>query len=283
MHIMGSVSNRIKYTILGAIFVPCFGRLALHGTGHEHEYYRFLVPLFIGGLAGFLVGFMKDKWFALNVDLVKANKDLKEKIEAQKLAEAAFRESEEHYQNLFKNNHSIMLLIDPENASIVDANPAAIAYYGWNLKELTAKKITDINVLTKDQVFQEMQRAKMEQRRHFFFKHCLSNGDLRDVEVFSGPIVFQKKSLLFSIIHDITDRIRAEQEREKLINELQEALKEIKTLRGIIPICSNCKNIRNDEGAWDRLEKYISEKSNAEFSHGICPDCVKKLYPDLEI
>jgi len=280
---MGPISNKIKFAILGAMLVPCFGRLALHGTGHEHDYYRYFIPLFIGGLGGFLIGRMKDKWLVSNTDLIKTNKNLEERINAHKQAEEALRESEERYRNLFKNNHSVMLVIDPENGDIVDANPAAISYYGWSLKELTKKKITDINILTKDQVFQEMERAKMEQRRHFIFKHCLSNGDLRDVEVFSGPIKLHGKKLLYSIIHDITDRKHTEREREKLINELQEALKEIKTLKGIIPICSNCKNIRNDEGAWDRLEEYISEKSNAEFSHGICPDCAKKLYPDLDI
>jgi len=263
--------------------VPCFGRLALQGTGHEHEYFRYFVPLFIGGLAGYLVGLMKDKWLVLQSDLIKTNKKLEKKISANRHIEEALRENEERYRNLFENNHSVMLLIDPENAAIIDANPAAESYYGWNLEELISKKITDINILTQEQVFQEMEKAKIEKRQHFIFRHQLSNGDMRDVEVFSGPIKVRGKKLLFSIIHDITARLCAENEREKLIDELQDALKEIKTLRGIIPICSSCKNIRNDEGAWDKLEEYISGKSNAQFSHGICPDCAKKLYPDLNL
>ncbi len=280
---MSSKSNKIKLAILGALIVPCFGRLALHGTGHELDYYRYVVPFFIGGMAGFLIGFMKDNWLVLQTDLIKTNKKLEEKMIAHRHAEDALRENEVRYRNLFENNHSVMLLIDPENADIIDANPAAIGYYGWRLEELVSKKITDINMLTQDQVFQEIERAKKEKRKHFIFKHRLASGEIKDVEVFSGPIKIKGKKLLFSIIHDISDRILAESEREKLINDLRAALKEIKTLRGIIPICSNCKNIRNDEGAWDKLEKYISEKWNAQFSHGLCPDCTKILYPDLNI
>lgn len=69
-------------------------------------------------------------------------------------------------------------------------------------------------------------------------------------------------------------------ERSRLIDELQLALKEVKTLKGFIPICSSCKNVRNDEGYWDQIEKYIRDRSDADFSHCICPDCMKKLYPE---
>ena len=65
--------------------------------------------------------------------------------------------------------------------------------------------------------------------------------------------------------------------------ELQKALVEVKTLRGMIPICANCKKVRDDAGYWNRIEDYIRMNSEAEFSHSICPDCVKKLYPDLQI
>ncbi|MGD2029904.1 MAG: response regulator [Desulfobacterales bacterium] len=127
-----------------------------------------------------------------------------------KRAEEALRESEERYKSLFKNNHSVMLLIDPENGDIVDANPAAISYYGWSHEELTNKKITHINTLTKNQVFQEMERAKKEQRRHFYFQHRLANGNIRDVEVYSSPIQLYGKQLLYSIIHDITEQKKLE-------------------------------------------------------------------------
>lgn len=77
---------------------------------------------------------------------------------------------------------------------------------------------------------------------------------------------------------DITERKRNEEEREKLIKELQNALSNIKTLSGLLPICAACKKIRDDKGYWKRIETYIREHSEADFSHGICPDCAKKMY-----
>jgi YesN/AraC family two-component response regulator len=84
------------------------------------------------------------------------------------------------------------------------------------------------------------------------------------------------------IMHEEELRKKNE-ERERLIAELQDALARIKTLRGLIPICASCKKIRDDKGYWNQLEMYIREHSDAEFTHGICPDCLKKLYPDIKI
>ena len=69
--------------------------------------------------------------------------------------------------------------------------------------------------------------------------------------------------------------------REELIKDLQKALAEVKTLSGMLPICSSCKNIRNDEGYWQQIEEYIMDHSEADFTHGICNECVKKLYPEF--
>jgi hypothetical protein len=79
----------------------------------------------------------------------------------------------------------------------------------------------------------------------------------------------------------IRARQRAEAERERLIAELQEALANVKTLTGLIPICSSCKKIRDDQGYWTQLETYLKQHSDAEFSHSLCLDCVRKLYPEL--
>jgi len=85
--------------------------------------------------------------------------------------------------------------------------------------------------------------------------------------------------LLVREIRYAIERKKNEQEKNRLIRELQSALAEIKSLRGILPICSHCKRIRDDEGAWKQLEVYISDHTDAEFSHGICNDCLKKHYP----
>ena len=83
------------------------------------------------------------------------------------------------------------------------------------------------------------------------------------------------------ISRDIHEQKLANAERESLLSELQQALGEIRTLSGIVPICASCKQIRDDEGYWHQVEKYVQEHSHAKFSHGLCPDCIKKLYPEL--
>ncbi|NOQ65833.1 MAG: hypothetical protein GQ556_01260 [Desulfobacterales bacterium] len=74
---------------------------------------------------------------------------------------------------------------------------------------------------------------------------------------------------------------KANKEKEELIVNLQKALSEVKNLSGMLPICSSCKKIRDDDGYWQQIEEYIRDHSNADFTHGICNDCVEKLYPEL--
>jgi PAS domain S-box-containing protein len=95
------------------------------------------------------------------------------------------------------------------------------------------------------------------------------------VELSSGPTVV-------GFIQDITERKHSEVERERLIGELKAALADVKTLRGLLPICAHCKKIRDDRGYWNRIETFIRERSDAEFTHGICPDCARKFFPDDE-
>lgn len=96
----------------------------------------------------------------------------------------------------------------------------------------------------------------------------------------------EKKAIVF--LEDITDRKRAEKrlraslaKQGALLRGLKRVMKEIKTLRGILPICASCKKIRDDDGYWNQIEAYIQEHSEAKFTHGVCPDCARRLYPDL--
>ncbi len=146
-----------------------------------------------------------------------------------KQAEQALRESEARYKSLFENNQAVMLIIDPDSAYIVDANAAATEYYGWSREELLKKKISQINTLTPDEINNALQESKAQNRNHFFFKHCRADGSIRDVEVYSGPLVLAGKHLLYSIIHDIAERklaeeqLRASNERfSQLANNIQE-------------------------------------------------------------
>jgi hypothetical protein len=100
------------------------------------------------------------------------------------------------------------------------------------------------------------------------------------LEINKQPLIVEGKIVGFiGVARDITSRIALEAEREKLITDLREALTNIKTLKGLLPICASCKNVRDDKGYWQQIEAYVSEHSDAEFSHGICPDCAEKLYP----
>jgi len=83
-----------------------------------------------------------------------------------------------------------------------------------------------------------------------------------------------------SIAYDITERKKMEEERTHLISHLNETLSKVKTLSGLLPICASCKKIRDDQGYWQKLETFVHEHSEAEFSHSICPDCMKLLYPE---
>ncbi len=86
-----------------------------------------------------------------------------------------------------------------------------------------------------------------------------------------------------SLKGEIRTRLKTQKDKERLINKLQRALEEIKTLRGIVPICASCKKIRDDKGFWNHMEVYVQNHTEAKFSHGVCPECVKKLYPDLDL
>jgi PAS domain S-box-containing protein len=185
------------------------------------------------------------------------------------------------FTEVFEYSHSVMIIVDPESGDIIDANITACEYYGYSKDQMKSMKIFSINIWTPEQIKSEMEKAKKEERRYFLFQHRLSSGEIRDVEVYSGPMPLDGKNYLFSIIHDVTERLKAEREKEELIIKLENALKEIRSLKGIIPLCSCCKKIRDDKGYWTQLEEYLLEHSDAEVSHGLCPDCMKRLYPDF--
>ena len=140
-------------------------------------------------------------------------------------ANEQLKESEERYRMLFQGNQAVMLVIDPKTGRLVDANPAACTFYGYSYDEILTMKVTDINVLTSDLIADEMDNAVKKKKRYFNFRHRLANGEVRDVEVYSGGVSVGGKYLLHSIIHDITERRRTEkalQESEKRYKGLVE-------------------------------------------------------------
>jgi PAS domain S-box-containing protein len=163
-------------------------------------------------------------------------------------------------------------------------NAAFEEYTGLKKDEIVGKTDYDINPRRIADPYHEMDNILLE------------NGDAQDYEVyFQNPdgnnqaVLFNKACYtnaegsvmgLVGVITDVTDRKAAEEEKKELIRRLHNALSEIRTLSGLLPICSYCKKVRNDQGYWSKIEQYVQEHSDTQFSHGICPDCLKEHYPD---
>lgn len=133
------------------------------------------------------------------------------------------RENEERYRCMFEENHAVMLLIDPHDGTVVDANPAACEFYGYDRSSLTRMSITDMTSLPETKTFQTIHLAMEKGRDVHISKHRVANGERRDVKIYTVAIHIHNRELLYGIIHDITDRMRAEQkiqQRLKIENAL---------------------------------------------------------------
>lgn len=168
-------------------------------------------------------------------------------------------------------------------------NPEAEALLGWSERELIHKNIHDVAHNRRADgtplLFEDCEMRKVLETGSRFHSSdevfVRKDGAVFPVAVFSTPLLENGKVVAsVTAFRDISEQKRIEKEREQLIADLKKALAEIKTLHGILPICASCKKIRDDKGAWSHLETYISQHTDAMFSHGICQDCAKRLYPD---
>lgn len=192
-------------------------------------------------------------------------------------------ESEKRYRMLFEHAGDAIFILESEGEAagrIVMANKAAAAMHGYTVAELSGMTIMDLD--TPDAA----RRASDIIRRILIgewikteMHHRKKDGTVFPVDISAGLLEFGGHKYILAIDRDITNRRQIEEGREKLIRELRVALENIKTLKGLLPICSSCKNIRDDKGYWNQIETYIASHSEAEFSHGLCPLCMEKLYP----
>jgi len=127
-------------------------------------------------------------------------------------------ESESHFKTLFYENQSIILLINPDNAKFVDANPVACSFYGYTHEELCSKRVYDLNTDDEKLIYKRLQSAKDKKNIQLLAKHRLANGEIRDVEIFSTPIILESKTLIYSIIKDVTEQ----QKTQELIKKSEE-------------------------------------------------------------
>jgi len=146
-------------------------------------------------------------------------------ITKRKQIERDICESESRYRSLFYNNHAVMLLVDPDTGNVIDANPAAVNFYGWTHEELLQKNISDINTLAPEEIQAAMAEAQADQRHTFAFRHRLADGSIREVEVISGQILIDDRERLYSIVQDVSQRHQAEEQRERLQQQLLQAQK----------------------------------------------------------
>jgi diguanylate cyclase (GGDEF)-like protein/PAS domain S-box-containing protein len=137
-------------------------------------------------------------------------------VTQQRKMELEKKKKELYYHQLFEANRGVMLFIDYENnGKILNANRSALEFYGYTLEEITNKSIKDINIFSSQEIDEEMNKAREESRSCFYFKHKLKSGEIRDVEVLSGPLNIEGRNILYSIVHDITEKKELEKALEK--------------------------------------------------------------------
>jgi len=169
--------------------------------------------------------------------------------------------------------------------TILSWNSAAERMYGFTAKEAIGQPISIIvppdrmNELTEilDKLKRGERIAGMETTR------VHRDGHPVEVSMTISPIKDDHDEVVGAsiIARDITEKKRLEQERVALIDELQKAMSKVKQLSGLLPICANCKRIRDEKGGWQQVEVYVHAHSQADFTHSICPDCTQELYPDI--
>ncbi len=154
-------------------------------------------------------------------------------------------------------------------------NPAWEHTLGFTREELQSKPFIEfVHPDDRERTLNQNGRVRSGgQARSFENRYLCKDGSYKWLLWNAAPDIGQR--VIYSVARDITERRRAEEEREQLVKELQTALAEVKSLQQILPICSYCKNIRNDKNYWETVEAYMSEHANAKFSHGICPTCYK--------
>jgi PAS domain S-box-containing protein len=204
-------------------------------------------------------------------------------ITERKEMEEKLRESEERFRRIFEDGPLGMLIADPD-FKILKVNRAVCEMLGYAEANLTGRSIGEIThaedieksaSLSKQLLHGDIPLYQLEKR------YVKKNGDLLWVNLTVAAIRGQKGKVLYALgmVENISRRKLAEQERERLVRDLQQALDKIKTLRGLLPMCAWCKKVRNDKGYWQKVETYVQEHSDASFTHGICPECLNKVDP----
>ena len=171
------------------------------------------------------------------------------------------------------------------DGTITSWNSGAERIFGYSAEEVIGRSISLLTppdrAAEAADVLDRIRRA--EHVGHFETQRIRKDGQPIHVSLSVSPIKEMETRVIGAsvIARDITESKRIREEREKLLCELQQAMSKVKLLSGLIPICANCKKIRDDKGYWNHVEVYIRTHSEADFTHGICPTCLQELYPEL--
>ncbi len=207
-------------------------------------------------------------------------------IEERDRMEAKLRESEEEFKTVSDFSYAWEYWINPDG-SLRYVSPSCLRISGYgpeqflNDPQFLQSIIYPEDITTfQDHISDELKSEHVCKKN---YRIVTKSGEIRWINHICQPVYNENGEYLGrrASNYNITQRKTAEEEKEKLIRELQSALEKVKVLSGFLPICSSCKKIRDDKGYWNQIEQYISKHSDAEFSHGICPECAKKLYPDF--
>jgi PAS domain S-box-containing protein len=181
---------------------------------------------------------------------------------------------------LIEESRDGIVVLD-QDAKVCDANRQFAEMLGYSREEVHQLHAWDWDVHYSRGEILELAKSVDDVGHRFETQHRRKDGRIIDVELSNNGAFYRGRKLILCICRDISDRRKAEAEREELIEQLRASLAEIKTLRGILPLCSFCKKIRDDQGYWEQVDVYIDKHSEADISHGICPECLRAHYPDL--
>lgn len=202
-----------------------------------------------------------------------------------KRAEQALRESEQHFRAVSQSANEAIITTNISGL-ILHWNSGAERIFGYAESEILGKRLTSIIPEDKIQQHQEgLDRVAHGGDRHVIGKTVELTGRHKSGRIFPLELSLAEwetssGKYFTGILRDVTARKQIEADREQLITDLQSALEEVKTLSGIVPICANCKKIRDDKGFWEQVDQYVTRHTDAKFSHSICPDCTQTLYPE---
>ena len=200
-------------------------------------------------------------------------------------AEEALQNSEKKYRCLVESLERDYIIYSHDmDGDFTYLSPSVVNVLGYSQDEFMGhytEYLTD-SPINKDVEEYTNAGLRGEKQEPYEAEFLHKNGNRVHLRVTEVPLLDDNGNVLGieGIVQDITKLKRAEADRENAIQKLEKALSEIKTLRGILPLCSFCKKIRDDKGYWEQVDVYINKYSEADISHSICPECLKKYYPD---